>query len=393
MMRQVIAVIAGACVLSALTACSVGMALSGEKEPNLGAFNVGSTRGEAELQLGSPVSSVTNPNGTRTDIYEYELGNEPSAGRAVAHGVMDILTLGLWEVVGTPIEAIQVSKHRITLVYSQDDKIVSINQARVPPPDTEGTKGEEEPPFSPEVNIAVLKGGPGTSATNGTCFAVNQNGTLLTAYHIVQDATSIRVHLEDGTVTEATVKTFNAKRDLAILRIDPSTPDFLPLAPTGSVNLGEQVFTMGYPAPELLGQEPRFTDGSVSALSGPEGEVGLLQISVPVQPGNSGGPLVNERGEVVGIVTSTTAVEAFLSKTGALPQNVNWAVNVDYARRLFASPTVESATVSREDAIENVRRALCMVETSSPNDLLRRRQKQEKKQEPPEQQAPDPYAG
>ncbi len=367
MMRQVIAVIAGACLLSALTACSVGMALSGKKEPNLGAFNVGSTRGEAELQLGSPVASVTNPNGTRTDIYEYELGNEPSAGRAIGHGVMDILTLGLWEVVGTPIEAFQVSKHRITIVYGKDDRIISLNRAVVPPPPTEAgekKEGEEEEfPFTSEVNIQVPKKGPEAKASYGSCFAVNENGTLLTVYHVVQESESIRVHLADGTVTEATVKTFNAKRDLAILRIDPSTPDFLPLAPTGSVNLGEQVFTMGYPAPDVLGQEPKFTDGSVNALSGPEGEVGLLQISVPIQPGNSGGPLVNERGEVVGIVTSTAAVETFLSKTGALPQNVNWAVNVDYARRLFDSPSAESGAVSREDAVEMVRRALCMVES------------------------------
>jgi len=367
MMRQVISVILGACLLSALTACSVGMALSGEKEPNLGAFNVGSTRGEAELQLGSPVSSVTNPNGTRTDIYEYELGNEPSAGRAIGHGVMDILTLGLWEVVGTPIEAFQVSKHRITIVYGKDDRIISLNRAAVPPPATEAgerKEGEEEEfPFTSEVNIQLPKKGPEAKATHGSCFAVNENGTLLTVYHVVQDSESILVHLADGTVTEARLQTFNAKRDLAILHIDPRTPDFLPLAPTDSVYVGERVFTMGHPAPDILGQEPKFTDGSVSALSGPEDEEGLLQISVPIQPGNSGGPLVNERGEVVGIVTSTAAVEAFLSKTGALPQNVNWAVNVDYARRLFDSPSAESGAVSRKDAVEMVRRALCMVES------------------------------
>lgn len=367
MVRQVIAVIAGVCVLSALTACSVGMALSGKKEPNLGAFNVGSTRGEAELQLGSPVASVTNPNGTRTDIYEYELGNEPSAGRAIGHGVMDILTLGLWEVVGTPIEAFQVSKHRITIVYGKDDRIISLNRAVVPPPPTEAgekKEGEEEEfPFTSEVNIQVPKKGPEAKASYGSCFAVNENGTLLTVYHIVQESESIRVHLADGTVTEARLQTFNAKRDLAILHIDPRTPDFLPLAPTDSVYVGERVFTMGHPAPDVLGQEPKFTDGSVSALSGPEDEEGLLQISVPIQPGNSGGPLVNERGEVVGIVTSTAAVETFLSKTGALPQNVNWAVNVDYARRLFDSPSAESGAVSREDAVEMVRRALCMVES------------------------------
>ncbi len=134
MVRRVSIVIVGFCFLFTIAGCSVVMAVSGKKDPNLGAFRVGSTRGEAELQLGSPIASVTTPEGNRTDIYEYELGNEPSAGRAIGHGVMDVLTLGLWEVVGTPIEGFTGSKHRITIVYGPDDRITSINQAPGPPP-------------------------------------------------------------------------------------------------------------------------------------------------------------------------------------------------------------------------------------------------------------------
>jgi hypothetical protein len=95
-----------------LTACSVGMALSGDRNPDIGAVRVGSTRGEAEMHLGSPVRSRAGGDGTRIDLYEYEIGNEPSAGRAVAHGAMDVLTFGLWEVAGTPIEAVQAKSTR-----------------------------------------------------------------------------------------------------------------------------------------------------------------------------------------------------------------------------------------------------------------------------------------
>ncbi len=107
------------------------MALSGKKDPNLGAIRTGTTRGEVELQLGSPVKSVTAPGGKRIDIYEYEIGNEPSAGRAVGHGALDLLTLGLWEVVGTPIEALQGKKYEMTITYSQNDKVEAINTAVV----------------------------------------------------------------------------------------------------------------------------------------------------------------------------------------------------------------------------------------------------------------------
>ena len=114
-------------VLIVLSGCSVGMAMSGKKEPNLGAFRVGSSRGEVELQLGSPVSSVTTPEGKRVDMYEYELGNEPSAGRAIGHGVMDVLTFGLWEVAGTPIEGFQGEKKRLTIRYDAKDVVEAIN--------------------------------------------------------------------------------------------------------------------------------------------------------------------------------------------------------------------------------------------------------------------------
>ena len=114
-------------VLIVLSGCSVGMAISGKEEPNLSAFRVGSTRGEVELQLGSPVSSVTTPEGKRVDMYEYELGNKPSGGRAIGHGVMDLLTLGLWEVIGTPIEGFQGEKKRVTIRYDAKDIVEAIN--------------------------------------------------------------------------------------------------------------------------------------------------------------------------------------------------------------------------------------------------------------------------
>lgn len=118
----------------ALAGCSVGMAMSGKKDPNLGAFRVGSTRGEVELQLGSPMSTTSTVEGRRVDLYEYEIGNEPSGGRAIAHGVMDVLTLGLWEIIGTPIEGFQGTKHRLTITYDNEDRVLAINQAVVPPP-------------------------------------------------------------------------------------------------------------------------------------------------------------------------------------------------------------------------------------------------------------------
>lgn len=118
-----------ACVLglasmltAALTGCSVGMALSGKPEPDLAACHVGASESEIEKQLGPPVSVSALPDGSRSCSYEYELGNVPSGGRALVHGTMDVLTLGLWEAVGTPAEASQGTKYRMTVTYGPDGK-------------------------------------------------------------------------------------------------------------------------------------------------------------------------------------------------------------------------------------------------------------------------------
>lgn len=113
-----------------LQACSVGMAMSGSDNPDLGAIRVGASRGEVEMHLGSPVRSATVAERRRTDIYEYEIGNEPSAGRAAGHAAMDVLTLGVWELVGTPIEGVQGKRYQATITYDENDKVVDIKTSK-----------------------------------------------------------------------------------------------------------------------------------------------------------------------------------------------------------------------------------------------------------------------
>ena len=206
---------------------------------------------------------------------------------------------------------------------------------------------------------AALTPRPGS----GTCFAVRPDGVLLTAYHVIQSAKSIGVQFPDGFPMVAKLGKFSEANDLAVLHINSPTPHFLPLAPTGSVNVGDQVFTLGYPVPDLLGKEQKYTDGAVSGMQGVAGLITHLQVTVPVQPGNSGGPLVNDRGEVVGIMTAVVALPFFVATTGAMPQNVNFGVKARYARTLFDAPTVKAVSSTRKEAIQKVRQAVCLVRT------------------------------
>jgi len=212
--------------------------------------------------------------------------------------------------------------------------------------------------------------GPGeASATQqvsgGTCFAVAPDGLILTAHHVVNAASKISVRVGSGTSYPATLQATSSQSDLVLLRVPAATPEFLPLAKPQSVRLGEHVFTVGFPLPQVLGSEPKFTEGSVSALSGPQGNAEFLQVSVPVQPGNSGGPLVNDAGEVVGIVTSTAAVLPLLKATGTAPQNINWALRSELATAIVPQQSARAKAVSRDDAIARTRRAVCYVESVS----------------------------
>ena len=88
------------------------------------------------------------------------------------------------------------------------------------------------------------------------------------------------------------------------------------------------MFTIGYPTPSLLGRDPKYTNGTVSALSGVGGDASFMQISVPVQPGNSGGPVLTEQGQVIGLVVSRITLE------GA--ENINFALPINYVRGQLA---------------------------------------------------------
>ncbi len=216
-------------------------------------------------------------------------------------------------------------------------------------------RGEVRPPPS----------APGTTesaVSRGTGFVVRSDGFVLTAFHVVKDAKVITVQCPGRSPATATAGETAASNDLAVLRTSQSDLPYLSLAAPRSLRVGEPVFTIGFPITELLGTESKFTDGSVSALSGVGGEATLIQITVPVQPGNSGGPLLNDNGEVVGMVTSTAAIRPFLRATGTLPQNVNWAVKSEYATPLFDQPPPLPRAAGRREAVTRAINATCVVE-------------------------------
>lgn len=176
---------------------------------------------------------------------------------------------------------------------------------------------------------------PGEGMSTGTGWFCG-SGQVVTCYHVVANRGQISIVSESIKKTPAKMILKDENHDLAILEPvgEIKTPPGIPLA-RDLPQLGEEAFTIGFPHIGLLGKEPKFTDGSISSLTGMRDDPRTLQMSVPVQAGNSGGPLMNMKGEIVGIVASKLAAANIFRWTGDLPQNVNYAVKAQYVQKLL----------------------------------------------------------
>ncbi|WP_299130470.1 serine protease [uncultured Amaricoccus sp.] len=145
---------------------------------------------------------------------------------------------------------------------------------------------------------------------------------LVTAAHVVQGCD--RLALADGTALELLAA--DGDLDIAALRTAAPAPAWLRLAPAGEIRLGQRVNALGYPYFGLSGTSLNITGGNVSALAGMDDDARFLSISAPVQPGNSGGPLLDREGAVAGVVVARLSDGYISETTGSLPQNVNFAL-------------------------------------------------------------------
>jgi S1-C subfamily serine protease len=160
----------------------------------------------------------------------------------------------------------------------------------------------------------------------GTGFYVSGNGDIVTNRHVVSSCISYQVRTLSAGRHEAQLIAADQSVDLALLRTDYKPSQFAKLRSGHSVRSGEPVTGFGFPLPDKLSSQGVATTGTVSALRGIKGDPLALQISAPLQPGNSGGPLFDASGNVVGVVflglnTVTAAIDS-----GYIPQNVNFAI-------------------------------------------------------------------
>jgi TPR repeat protein len=215
----------------------------------------------------------------------------------------------------------------------------------------------------------------GAAVGTGSGFFVTGDGHIVTSYHVVAGSTSIRVKPQDGKELPAVIHRVDRANDLALLKVPASS---IPLAVGASsgVRRGDTVYALGFPLVTIQGFEPKVTNGIISSLTGLLDDPTTFQITNPLQPGNSGGPIVSADGQVVGVASSVLSGKRVAARTGLLPQNVNYAVKSNYLVEFLRSISGLDFAVagkpggnprSAPDIVADVERSLALIIVERPS--------------------------
>ncbi|WP_371376279.1 ankyrin repeat domain-containing protein [Thalassotalea aquiviva] len=162
-------------------------------------------------------------------------------------------------------------------------------------------------------------------ASTGSGFFINKHGDMVTNHHVIDKCEFVKVR-HNNELYGASVVVFDNKNDLAVVSAELDNNAFSNLSAQQYPSLGESVTVLGYPLNSILGNSLKLTTGILSSHTGIQGDSSVYQISAPIQSGNSGGPVYDEAGEVLGVAVSTLDPLVMAKHTGSLPQNVNYAV-------------------------------------------------------------------
>ena len=181
--------------------------------------------------------------------------------------------------------------------------------------------------------------------STGSGFAVSREGHVLTSHHVVEGCREVRVTPDSAAKQLAS----DAQSDLSVLKVSRTFSNPATFREEQEIRLGDTVVVAGFPLHGFLASDLGITTGIVSALAGPGDDRRLIQITAPVQPGNSGGPLLDHSGNVVGVVVAKLDALKVAGLIGDIPQNVNFATSVRAARAFLDAHSIpyETAQTAR----------------------------------------------
>src|ERR1700722_11816500 len=205
----------------------------------------------------------------------------------------------------------------------------------------------DKPPAAPN-------GAPKGKLASGSGIVLNSAGDVLTNNHVVNTCKSITVKAMNGAPVSARVDAIDPRNDLAVLKTDAATGIGTPAVfrrQSRPPKLGESVGLIGSPLRGFLSSEPKATFGQINSVAGANNDYTRLQISAPAQPGNSGGPVLDGSGSVIGVLVSGASL-ALAAITGAVPQNVNFAIRGEFAQIFLTAHGVKFSTAWSQRKLE-----------------------------------------
>lgn len=203
--------------------------------------------------------------------------------------------------------------------------------------------------------------------SSGTGFFFTDTCHVATNFHVIANADALVAVDYLNQRLPLKIVAIDKANDLAILKTNPHDCSPMSLEQSNSVRKGEQVFTLGFPRPNIQGRESKFTSGIVSSLSGIKGDLSAFQISAPVQPGNSGGPLINERGNVVGVIVAKLSLQ---KGEGVVPDGVNYAVKSSYLFEMLSRDSNARTSTRISGASGKILRPVDIAEKSEISVLM-----------------------
>ncbi|WP_439603370.1 S1C family serine protease [Devosia sp.] len=207
-----------------------------------------------------------------------------------------------------------------------------------PPKQEQAAVAEEAPPAASEVD---------STGSSGTGIVVGSDGLVLTSFHVVERCQAITVTQSGDVARPAQLLRSDKLNDLALLKVEASyaSSDVATFRRGVAGKAGEVVAVYGYPLSGMLSVSGNIVSGNITALSGVQDDVRFFQISAPVQPGNSGGPLMDAAGLILGVVNARISDVAVLGATGTVPQNINFATKGGIATSFLDAHSVPYSSV------------------------------------------------
>lgn len=209
------------------------------------------------------------------------------------------------------------------IAVSSDDEEETPRRPPATPAPREEAKEEKPEKAEKPATAEPKKTG---SVSTGTGFFVNEAGNLVTNAHVVEDCDEAQVKLPDGRTAKAAILARSSQNDLAVLKADLKPTAFAHFRSGAQIRLGDPIVLFGYPLAGELTITGNLSTGLVSAMAGPGEDVTRMQISAPVQSGNSGGAVVDQSGHVVGVVVAKANTRARGDGNTEVLQNVNFAI-------------------------------------------------------------------